>query len=394
MGSRGKAPGLSHLRAGQPVRPGLLDRIADGRDRLLASPGFRRRASRFWLTRPLARRRVRALFDLCAGFVYSQVLLACVQTRLAEILREGPQSAQALAPRLGLGLPAAERLLAAAVSLRLVARRGGGRYGLGALGVALVDNPGLIAMIEHHGLLYEDLRDPAALLRGERPATALSGYWPYAERGRRSEGGNAGLQAAQVAAYTALMAASQPMIAAELLDAVRLDRYRCLLDVGGGDGSFLAAVAERAPHLRLMLFDLPAVAELASARFERAGLGARAHAHGGDFGGAALPSGADIVSLVRVLHDHDDDTALRLLRAVRVALPADGTLLLAEPMAQTAGAEPAGDAYFGFYLLAMGSGRPRSTAAITALLRQAGFSRSRQVRTATPLLARIVVAQP
>ena len=44
------------------------------------------------------------------------------------------------------------------------------------------------------------------------------------------------------------------------------------------------------------------------------------------------------------------------------ALPADGTLLLAEPMAGSRGAEPVGDAYFGFYLLAMGSGRPRTRA--------------------------------
>ena len=368
---------------------GLLDRIASLRDRLLASPGFRRQAGRFWLTRPLARRRVRALFDLCAGFVYSQVLLACVQTRLAEILREAPQSASALAPRLGLTVPATERLLAAAVSLRLVSRRTGGRYGLGALGAALIDNPGLLAMIAHHAMLYDDLRDPVALLRGERSATALGGYWPYAQ-----PGAHAALQAEQVAPYTALMAASQPMIAAELLDAVPLEGYRCLLDVGGGDGSFLTAVAARAPHLRLLLFDLPAVAELARRHFESAGLQSRAQAHGGDFAHDALPHGADIVSLVRVLHDHDDAAALALLRAVRAVLPPDGTLLLAEPMAETIGAEPAGDAYFGFYLLAMGSGRPRSPAAVTSLLRQAGFSRSRQLRTNTPLLARLVLARP
>ena len=61
-----------------------------------------------------------------------------------------------------------------------------------------------------------------------------------------------------------------------------------------------------------------------------------------------------------MLHDHDDAAALALLRAARAALPPDGTLLLAEPMAGTPGAEPMGDAYFGFYLLAMGSGRPRT----------------------------------
>ena len=64
---------------------------------------------------------------------------------------------------------------------------------------------------------------------------------------------------------------------------------------------------------------------------------------------------------MRVVHDHDDGAALHLMRAVHAALPRGGRLLLAEPMAGTPGAERMGDAYFGFYLLAMGSaGRGRA----------------------------------
>ena len=59
------------------------------------------------------------------------------------------------------------------------------------------------------------------------------------------------------------MAASQPLVAADVLAAYRLDRHRCLLDLGGGDGTFLVAAAAAAPGLKLMLFDLPAVAERA-----------------------------------------------------------------------------------------------------------------------------------
>ncbi len=193
--------------------------------------------------------------------------------------------------------------------------------------------------------------------------------------------------------YTALMAASQPLVAGEVLDAYRLDRHRCLLDVGGGDGTFLAAAAARAPGLRLVLFDLPPVAERASERFAAQRLAGRATAVGGDFLRDSLPRGADIVSLVRILHDHDDDSALALLRAVRCALPEDGTLLVAEPMSGTRGAEPIGDAYFGFYLLAMGRGRPRTPGEIRALLREAGFARSHLVPTHTPLLTRLIVAR-
>ena len=370
------------------LHPSWLDRGRAVRDRLVASAWFRRRAAAFPLTRPVARRRARALFDLCAGFVYSQILLACVRLRLPQILLEGPQTTAALSLRLSLSADATARLLAAAVSLRIAARRGRGRFGLGPLGAALVDNPGVTAMIEHHALLYDDLRDPVALLREERGGTGLASYWPYADSGAVP-----GLGAEQVASYTALMAASQPLVAGEVLDAYRLDRHRCLLDVGGGDGTFLAAAAARAPGLRLMLLDLPPVAERAREHFAAQRLAGRATAVGGDFLRDSLPRGADIISLVRILHDHDDDSALTLLRAVRRALPEDGTLLVAEPMSGTRGAEPIGDAYFGFYLLAMGRGRPRTPGEIRALLREAGFARSRLVPTHTPLLTRLIVAR-
>ena len=362
-------------------------------DRLLASPRFRAWAAAFPLTRPVARRRARDLFDVVAGFVYSQVLAACVELRLFEMLAEGALPLPALAHRLALPLGAASRLLEAAASLDLVDRRGSDGagqpcFGLGRLGAAMIGNPGLRAMVEHHRLLYADLREPVALLRGQAGPTALGGYWPYA-----AAADPAGLSAAQTDSYTALMAASQPMVAAEVLAAYRFGRHRCLLDVGGGDGSFLAAAGARAPGLRLMLFDLPPVAARARERFAAAGLGGRATAHGGDFRRDSLPAGADIVSLVRVAHDHGDAELRALLRAARRALPPGGTLLLAEPMAATPGAAPMGEAYFGFYLLAMGSGRARTAAEYSDLLGESGFEQPRLRRTNTPLLASVMVAR-
>ena len=363
------------------------DRWLAWRDRCLASPVFQRRASAFLLTRPTARRHARELFDLVAGFVYSQVLLACVQLRLFEILADAPQPLERLAERLALPVDATARLLAAAVSLRLVEHRSGGRYGLGELGATMVGNRAVAAMVEHHAALYADLADPVALLRGGGGQGALAGYWPYADA--RAAGG---LNGESVGAYSALMATSQPLVADEILDAYDLRQHRCLLDVGGGDGSFLAAAARRAPALQLMLFDLPAVAERACARFQSQGLAQRASAFGGSFLVDALPEGADVASLVRVIHDHDDDAAMTILRAVRKALPAHGCLLLAEPMSGTRGAEPMGDAYFGFYLLAMGKGRPRSATELIAMLGAAGFATARRVATRMPLQTQLIVA--
>jgi len=145
------------------------------------------------------------------------------------------------------------------------------------------------------------------------------------------------------------------------------------MDVGGGEGVFLIAAGARAPHLQLALFDLPAVAARAEARLAAAGLEGRAVTHGGDFSRDPLPRGADLISLIRIAHDHDDAVVLQLFRSIRTALPPGGALMVAEPMADASGKDKVADVYFAFYLLAMGHGRVRSPQALTAMLREAGF---------------------
>jgi demethylspheroidene O-methyltransferase len=217
--------------------------------------------------------------------------------------------------------------------------------------------------------------------------TELSRYWSYAD----SDRGHV-LDTDDVAQYSALMTASQALISDDVLSAYPLGRHRCLLDVGGGEGAFVAAAGARYPNLRVKLFDLPAVARRAQASFESRGLGDRAQAFGGSFLSDPLPRGADIITLVRVLHDHDDAAVMQMLRAVREALPDGGVILVAEPLAGTAGAEPMGDAYFGFYLLAMGQGRPRTANEVSDMLGKAGFNRIRERSTRRPLLTRVMTA--
>ena len=189
------------------------------------------------------------------------------------------------------------------------------------------------------------------------------------------------------------MSASQSLVAEEIIDAYPLRGHRCLLDVGGGDGTFLAAVGARVPQLQLMLFDLPAVAARARARLDAAGLGPRATVYPGSFLRDELPRGADVVSLVRVVHDHDDATVRTQLAAVQRCLPRGGTLLIAEPMAGFRGAEAMADAYFGIYLWAMGQGRARTVAELTQLLAAAGFVGIRAVPTRLPLQTSLLLAR-
>lgn len=380
--------GDASLRAGDEVpRLSLRDRLLALRDRLLASERFRRLVVAFPLTRFVARRRARALFDLVAGFVYSQTLQACVSLDLFEILSRGPKTDGDLAALCNIPLPSMRRLLDAAVAIELLQQRSAGRFGLGPLGAALLGSPGIADMVRHHAMLYADLADPIALLRGDARETRLGAYWPYA----RTTDAN-GMAPENARDYSKLMSASQRMVADEILAARPFENCRRLLDVGGGDGTFALAVARKYPDLSVALCDLPPVASVARKNVEGPGCG-RIEVHDCDFRSQPLPQGADAISLVRVLHDHDDDVASALLRAAWRALPANGRIVIGEPMAGAETAEPVGDAYFGFYLLAMGSGRARRPAEIAAMLKAAGFDDISTPASRMPLIASVITAK-
>jgi len=369
----------------------LRERLGNWRSQLVADARFQRWAIRFPLTRRMANRNARALFDICAGFVYSQILSACSKLEVFELLRLGPKDCHTLAAQMGLTLPAARTLLKGATSLRLLRALPGDRFALDDLGAAMIGNPAVGALVAHHDLLYADLADPVALLRGERE-TALSRFWSYAAN--RLAGDPASHADGEgCAPYSDLMTRTHNLVADAVIDAYPLARHRRLMDVGGGEGAFLAAAARSAPNLALILFDLPPVAERARAKLAELGLSGRVETIGGDMLNDPLPRGADVVSLVRVLHDHDDESVRRLLVAIRNALPPGGALIVAEPMSGVRGAEPMGDAYFGLYLWAMGRGRPRTAKEIGRLLRDAGFRDVRELKTRAPLLASLMSAR-
>ncbi len=373
-------------RRGLAVR--LWERLRGGRNALLSSGAFQDWAASFPLTRPMARKSAQDLFTLCTGFVHSQVLFACVELNVFDHLRATALTPARLAGRIGLPLEGCERLVKAAAALDLLSAQSGDRYGLGDLGAALMGNPSVFAMIRHHSALYRDLSDPVALLRSRGGETELARFWAYA-------GADDPAQAvgADAAPYSDLMAETQAFVAREVLRAVSLKGARRVLDVGGGSGAFLAEAARHTVDADLVLCDLPAVAALAEQRFSDAGLSHRARAVGCDMFRDPLPGGADVATLVRVLHDHDDGPAAAVLASVRRALAPGGRLIIAEPMAGTRGARAMGDAYFGLYLWAMGSGRPRRAAELLHMARDAGFTRVREIRTRQPLLVRVLEAR-
>lgn len=361
-------PGAQRARS-----PGWLTRLA-------LSPRVHALAERVPFLRRHARAEGRALFDIVQGFVQSQALLALVELRILHRLSEGGATTEALAAATRTDPARLAVLLQAGAGLRLL-RAKGGMWQLAPRGAAFLTVPGLEAMVRHHPVLYRDLSDPVAFFRGETEPE-LAAFWPYVF------GDMARSDPAQSARYSALMADSQALVAADTLRLADLAGARHLMDVGGGTGAFLAAVAARHPDLRLTLFDLPEVLAGGEAARRLPGL----QLCPGSFRTDPLPRGADTISLVRVLYDHPDSVVGPLLAKVHDALPPGGRILVSEPMSGGDRPDPATDVYFAIYTLAMRTGRTRSLAEISQLLEKFGFSGIRPLWGARPYITSVIQA--
>lgn len=354
----------------------LPDILIGLRNRLLTDPRFIRFVQGVPGGRWIARRKSLQLFDILAGFTYSQILSACVSLKVFERVGRNGTSLAELSRATGLTADRTLMLVKGAESLSLL-HRSGNTILLGELGAALVAQPWIMRLIEHHEHFYTDLADPVQLLRTGKAQGALHRYWSYDDA------------TGDKARYSALMAASQAAVSEQVLAAYDFSGHSRMLDVGGGAGAFLRAVGARYPDLDLHLFDLPAVAELVSASHATPASPA-IQAHGGDFRRDHFPSGMDLVSLIRVVHDHDDDVVLALFRSIRAAVNPGATLLLAEPLSGHSGTARVADAYFNFYFTAMGQGRTRTPAEIAQIAAQSGFGALRQWPTQNPLVTGVL----
>ncbi|MCF8511273.1 MAG: methyltransferase domain-containing protein [Rhodobacteraceae bacterium] len=353
---------------------------------LAGSRRFQAFAARVPGLRAIARAEGAAIFDVVQGFVRSQTLVALVELRVLHRLSDGPATAETLAPGSEVPVARMQILLQSAAAIGLLRRRRDGSFALTLRGASILGVPGLEAMIRHHRAFYADMSDPVALLRGARQ-TELAQFWPYvfgAEGARDPE---------VTSTYSDLMAQSQTLVAEDTLRLVDFGKVRRLLDIGGGTGAFLTAVGLACPAPRLELFDLPVVVEGAATRFARAGLAARCAIHPGSFRDDPLPQGADAISLIRVLYDHNDSTVANLLASVHGALPPGGRLVISEPMSGGGAPDPITDVYFAFYTLAMQTGRTRSAVEISRMLTDAGFCNIQIRNGFRPYVTSVITAE-
>jgi hypothetical protein len=173
--------------------------------------------------------------------------------------------------------------------------------------------------------------------------------------------------------FDAALEGLRSQASAAMLDAVDFSDVTTLVDVGGGSGGLLSAVLASYPSVNGVLFDLPHVIERASAVGDRCAL------VGGDFF-ESVPAGGDVYLLRHIIHDWDDEKAIRILRNCRQAMDVSARLLLVESVIRP-GNEPSLGKFLDLVMLALTGGRERTEPEYRQLLQTVGFRLARVIPT-------------
>jgi len=264
------------------------------------------------------------LADLLWGYQRTQLLYVAAKLGIADLLVTGPRSTEELAAATGTHAPSLYRLLRALAGHAVFAEQEDGRFELTPLAALLqTDSPdSMRAMALAEG---EDFYAVwGELLHSVRTGeTAFARVYGMANWEYRAQNPEAN------ARFNAYMGDLTRQKAAAVVTHYRFPERGTVVDVGGGDGTLLAAILRAYPHLRGVLFDVPHVVAQAEAVLAAAGVADRCARVGGDFF-ADVPPGGDRYLLATVLHDWGDDRAADILRTCRRAMTPGATLLVIE----------------------------------------------------------------
>ena len=158
--------------------------------------------------------------------------------------------------------------------------------------------------------------------------------------------------------------------------------FHLVADIGGGQGSTLAAILRANPSLRGILLDLAQVVA-DPAPLVQADVVNRCEVLGGDML-EAVPAGADAYVIKRVLMDWDDEHAATILRNCAAAMPEAGKALVVEMLMGSPNDPGPGKPFDILMLLNQPGGRIRTEAEFRALFGAAGLRLTRVIPTASP----------
>ncbi|MEX2208284.1 MAG: methyltransferase [Myxococcota bacterium] len=318
---------------------------------------------------------------MLAMYFISQMLFSVAKLGVADALAEKPLAPDALAKRVGAHAPFLRRVLRALASVGVFAEDSRGRFRLTPIGQTLrADRPG-------------SLRDFALMLPDDYNWQAF-GALPFA----LEAGGSAfehvhGMPTfdylkqhpEKELAFAASMASISDTDNAAIARAYAFGRFAKLVDVGGAHGHLLATILRRHKKLNGVLYDQPQVVggAKASGFVDAADVRERIELAGGSFF-ESVPSGADGYLMKYIIHDWDDEKAMRILGQCRDAMTPEGRVLVVDHVIPQ-GNSPDWGKLLDVMMMVGPGGQERTREEFRALFARVGLRLARVIPTACPL---------
>jgi O-methyltransferase len=317
--------------------------------------------------------------DLISKGLLVQALSVAARLGIADLVRDRRRGADELAATTGAHAPTLYRLMRALTGLGVFTQDDQARFGLTPLGRTLCS--GSQTTRERAAFVGEPWVWNAwgnlchSVLTGESAFWHTHGMSLFEYLERNPE--------ARSSFHDNLSRQSELQIPL-ILEAYDFSRFERVVDVGGGHGALLTAILAANPKVKGVLYELPEVVAEASEVASTSGVAERFEPVGGSFFDS-VPPGGDCYLLKLVIHDWEDERAIRILQNVRAAIEDSGKLVLIEFVM------PPGDAFHHAKFMDLSilvlteSGRERTEAEYRDLLANGGFGPATLIHTASPL---------
>ena len=319
------------------------------------------------------------VFQLATGYMASSALHIAVTLRIADRLTDGPRPIFDLAAGAGVNEDALYRVLRSLSSLGVFEEASPRTFANNLASATMrSDAPGsthpmaLWLADPFHFRVYADLMH--SITTGQ-PAAEKTVGMPLFEYLRRDT------ELSEV--FNDAMTAFSAFVVPAALDVYDFSGIELLVDVAGGHGQLLTSILQKYPRMRGILFDVDHVIAGAVSKLQRAGVADRCTTAVGDFFNA-VPEGADAYMMKHIIHDWDDDRALRILRNIRRAMKPDARVILLESVL-TPPNQPDFGKLIDLEMLAMPGGRERTADEFGALFERGGYRVTRILATKSPL---------
>jgi hypothetical protein len=302
-----------------------------------------------------------------ADLVTPMAVRVAATLRIADHITQGRRTAKELSEAVNADADALDRLLRHLTSAGVLTEDGSGAYALTALGDSLRDDhpSGLREMLDVEGAIGRADLSFVHLLHSVR-----TGRPAFPEQFGRPFWDDLAADSARSASYDAQMGSDVAEWAPLIISAYDWGSVGHVIDVGGGNGTLMAALLNAFPALHGTVFDQPDTAEAARATLAAADLAGRSDVASGSFF-ETLPAGADGYLLSAIIHDWDDEAARAILRSCAEAAGTRGSVFVVEKTGTDGESVNTG---MDLRMLAYFGGKERGVAELSALGESAGLT--------------------